>query len=224
MRGGFKFMTRNQIEYLKNEETKRNNLVVSTEVNRHNVATENETKRNNLVISNETHRTNKANEGIKKSANKETKRHNKATEKLTNKQISTSTTNAKIAADANKYSATISAQASRDVAAINAQASKYATDVKAANDAAIAAQNNTTKEKIQTSVNETNKFLKAIDEMLKLKDLDQQERIELSKIRKDLAIANKKLKLEGTKTQINSVLALIREGNTLIQTIRGKSK
>lgn len=73
-------MTRNQIEFWKNEEQKRSNRVQEGETARHNVATETETNRHNVVTEGETERSNRAREGIDLSKLAETKRHNVATE------------------------------------------------------------------------------------------------------------------------------------------------
>lgn len=74
MKGG-QNMTKNQIEYWRNVETKRNNLATEQETNRSNMAKEAETYRSNVAREKETHRANTTNEA-------ETKRHNLATEQI----------------------------------------------------------------------------------------------------------------------------------------------
>lgn len=74
-------MTRNQIMYQQNVETKRSNLANELESNRHNVATETETNRSNVAREQETNRSNLAKE-------LETNRHNLATEGIGRRQIS----------------------------------------------------------------------------------------------------------------------------------------
>lgn len=152
-------MTKNQLEYLGLQETKRNNLVVSDETQRHNKAVEGETGRHNLVtegqtqqqisetnrhnlvtekqtdvVNAETSRHNKATEQLTKGANKETKRHNKKTEsnalKVANINKSTAKYNADKAAQATKYAANRNAEASKYAANQSRAASQYATDIK----------------------------------------------------------------------------------------------
>lgn len=145
-------MTKNQLDYLGLEETKRNNVVVANETNRHNVAVESEThrsnvvnetenNRHNLVTESETNRHNVATENIALDTNAETKRHNIATEKqgkgelkehirhnkVTEKQ---DMRKAGIVADTAKKTAKIAASATKAAASTNAAASKYATDYK----------------------------------------------------------------------------------------------
>lgn len=101
-------MTANQLAYLGLQETKRNNIVVSDETkranlareglqdyankeqNRHNLVSEAqegqkiaETGRHNLVTEKETNRSNLANESIQRGVAQEQVRHNKATERQT---------------------------------------------------------------------------------------------------------------------------------------------
>lgn len=73
-------MTRNQIEFWKNEEQKRSNRAQEGETARHNVVTEQETRRHNVTTEGETERSNRAREGIDLSKLAETSRHNKVTE------------------------------------------------------------------------------------------------------------------------------------------------
>lgn len=87
-------MTKNQIDYWKLQEDKRNNLQNNQETYRHNKATEDlgnrnyaETRRHNITTERETGRTNLANEAIRSAGVQlqsqtlaETARHNRATE------------------------------------------------------------------------------------------------------------------------------------------------
>lgn len=145
-------MTKNQLEYLGLEETKRNNVVVAEETNRHNKAVEFETHRSNVTNEQETNRHNLVGEGISQGTLDETKRHNIATEKQTSKELSENRRHnkvtekeagrhnkvteknqiksEKIRSDTAKSTAKTAADASKTSASIGASASRYATDSK----------------------------------------------------------------------------------------------
>lgn len=106
-------MTRNQLEYLGLEETRRNNLVVAQETAQHNRNVEAETNRSNLV-----------NEGIKQGELIETGRHNLVTEAnqryATDKQYQSSI-----------YQTDSKRQTDREIAEANLRANYYKTDKEA---------------------------------------------------------------------------------------------
>lgn len=206
-------MTRNQVDYLNYEESKRNNLVTAEENKRHNQAVEGETHRNNLVLeaqgadrNTETKRNNLA-------VLKESKRHAKATEKQA------------------KVSTKVQSGTTIAAASISNEAVKYSTDVRAAtdyakqaNDYSIAALNNATAEKIQDAKNKTSKFLKSIDKLMQSKQLKQSDRESLRKLYGQLKTNNDKLSADATQKELDRQVKLINSAAAWLATAVNMAK
>nr|AVX53536.1 putative ORF1 [Marmot picobirnavirus] len=233
-------MTKNQLEYLGLEETKRNNMVVSAETNRHNVATEAETGRHNLVTEGETHRhdlvledqgqqqisetvrSNKERErqgrdniAISQGALKETKRHDKATEKI---QRSVPI-----------QSANISAKATKAAAKTNAQASKYNTNAqyrtanldrqfKAWNAQSernlsklMNAANNQNKKEIAESQNDVKRDIADLDRIFKQSQHNDSMKAQYAKLRNDVTIAIKNGQFQLVNTGIHELTNFVNQ-------------
>lgn len=161
-------MTRNQILYQQNVETKRANVARETETNRsnvvnerenershraveaetarHNQAYEQETQRSNLAKELENNRHNVTTETLQYQANTEQARSNRANEALKHEANVVANNSSIRSADAQIKSATIGAQ-SRQYAA---DASLYGTQYRSDTDAAIAEENRKSSEKINS--------------------------------------------------------------------------
>lgn len=134
-------MTKNQLDYLGLEETKRsnlaretethrNNLATETEINRSNVAREVETNRHNVATEAETHRSNLVGEQLQGQRNEEEGRHNRAVEQETernNNLVARGVHERNVLSYAGtKYSADTQARTSRATARTAAEATKMA--------------------------------------------------------------------------------------------------
>lgn len=196
MKGGS--MTNNQLQYLQNVETRRNNLVVSNETHRHNKAGEGETKRHNLITEKQ---------GARNLS--ENKRHNLKTEKLS--KYSTDKTVA-----ATKYSANKTAEGRIKSSQISAQASKYGADVNAQIAAANRAlqkenniRDNATKSQIAQMDKDVSVLLKTMDNMIRGKELSSKEKIAMKQIYKDLDIAKRQQNVSFINNAITNLVKLI---------------
>lgn len=204
-------MTKNQLDYLSLEETKRHQQATEQEAHRNNLVIEQqgadrnaETKRNNLVVS------------------KETRRHDKATEKQAKQ-------NAKVNIKTTKISSSTAAAAGREAARISASASRYSADVRAATDLAgqanqraISSAKNKTDMAIQKTRNETSKFLKSVDKLMQNKDLTQKERDSLRKMYTQLKVNNDKLSADATQKELDRQVKLLSNAGGILAGI-GKS-
>nr|AVX53332.1 putative ORF1 [Marmot picobirnavirus] len=200
-------MTANQLAYLNLQETKRNNIVTSSEQKRHNLVGEVEAHRGNTLTYKASKQRVKEEKRHNKASEKEQKRSNKRNEALTKRGQNVSKANtqtsaaaqvnaAQTAAAATRYAAYTSAEAQKYAARRNANASRFATMVNAQN---VDRQTQTQKD-IADINREINEYSKGMD-LLISQVKSGSERAKLQQAKKEYELAVKRYKLDrNTKT------------------------